>query len=481
MSDTIDKQEDVEFDADVFDAMLHGNFVEEVPGEADEIENEDDTDEDSDADDTADSDDIDDDADDSADDSDDDIDEDDEHQEDTDQDDESEEDEELDEDSDGDSDEDSDTDDEDEEEDTLVDDDDLDDEDNDVDEDDDEADEADDSDEADVDDVSEDDADTEELSDGKVPDTDEIDYKAFYDAVVNTEFTVNNKKVKGFADPVKIIQSQQMAGGFSEKMAGFKKYRPFMTPLKERGMLEDQAKFDLAMNLIDGDKEAIKTHLQSLNIDPVELDMEKIDYSGKSNVASQESIAIEDSLERAKHAGYEDQFRQALSKDWDAESFQEFTSNANVRNDLLTHMETGQYDTIQDKIAEMSRLDYNGAFGSKSTINRYRAAVQELQREEAARPAPVAPVEKKTPAPKKVVKKPTVNAEKAKIKKSRDEEAYKVKAAKQEAKLTQQRKKAASMSKKKAKAKPKPKFDPLALEGEEFDKHMEFLISGGRG
>ena len=37
------------------------------------------------------------------------------------------------------------------------------------------------------------------------------------------------------------------------------------------------------------------------------------------------------------------------------------------------------------------------------------------------------------------------------------------------------------MSKKKTKVtKPKPKFDPLELEGEDFDKHMEFLMSGGR-
>ena len=37
------------------------------------------------------------------------------------------------------------------------------------------------------------------------------------------------------------------------------------------------------------------------------------------------------------------------------------------------------------------------------------------------------------------------------------------------------------MSKKKAKAKPKAKFDPMLLEGDEFEAHMNFLISGGRG
>jgi hypothetical protein len=185
-------------------------------------------------------------------------------------------------------------------------------------------------------------------------------------------------------------------------------------------------------------------------------------------------------MERARGAGVEDRVRQVVGKDWDAESFQEFVSNDSVRNDLLDHIETGAYDKVQDKIAEMSRLDYNGSFGSMTTINKYRAAVVELQKEHASS-ATQQPVVENT-APKKVVKKSTVSAEKAKIDKARQEEEYKEKAAKREAKVAQQRKRAASMSKKKAKVKQsKPKFDPLALEGEELEAHMNFLITGGRG
>ena len=456
MSTETNKEE--EFDGDVFDSMLYGSFEEEVQDdESAELEDEGVEEEDAEDFDDEDNDD----------------------QEDTDQDDDSEDDEELDEAGDGELDEDFEDTDEDEEEDSLVEDDDLDDEDGEDSEDDDEdADEADDSEDEDTDD-SEDEADTEEQIDGEAQDTDGVDYKAFYDAVVNTEFVVNGKKVKGFADPQKIIQSQQMAGGFSEKMAGFKQYRPFMAPLKDRGMLDDQAKFDLAMNLVDGDKEAIKQHLQSLGIDPIDLDMDKINYAGKSNVASNESIIIEDVMERAKGAGIEDRVRNVIGKEWDAESFQEFVSNDAVRNDLLTHMESGAYDNVQDKMAEMSRLDYSGAFGAMNTIGKYRAAVVELQKESSN--SPQRKVVEKAPIRKPVVKKASVKAEKAKIEKARQEEEYKEKAAKREAKVAQQRKRAASMSKKKPKAKPKAKFDPLKVDGEELDDLMDFLISGGRG
>ena len=436
----MEENKEVEFDEDVFDSMVYGSFEEPQEDEDEGVEEDvDDTELDN------------------------------EDQEDTDQEDESEDDEELDEAGDGELDEDSEDLDEDEEEDSLVEDYDSDDEDSD-----DETEEDEDSSEEDnTDEESEDEADTEDPSDGEGQDTGGVDYKAFYDAVVNTEFTVNGKKVKGFNDPQKIIQSQQMAGGFSEKMAGFKQYRPFMAPLKERGMLEDQAKFDLAMNLIDGDKEAIKKHLELLDIDPLELDMEAISYEGKSAVATQESLVIEDTMERARAAGIEDRVRQVVGKDWDAESFQEFVSNDAVRNDLLSHIETGAYDKVQDKMLEMSRLDYTGAYGSMKTIDKYRSAVKELQAEHSKNPAPT--------KVKPTTRKPSVNSEKAKIEKARKDEEYKAKATEREAKLTKQRKRAASMSKKKPKvSKPKAKFDPLELTGEDFDKHMDFLISGGR-
>ena len=453
-----DKVEEVEFSDDLFDSMLHGTFEEET---AEEVVEDEGVDEDE----VEDTEDFEDD--------------DNEDQEDTDQEDDSEEEEELDEDSDGDLDEDSEDEDEDEEEDSLAEGDDLDDEDGDTEDEDEEADEAEESEDEDTDEESEDESETEEQSDGDAPDTDTVDYKAFYDAVANTEFVVNGRKVKGFTDPQKIIQAQQMAGGFSEKMAGFKQYRPFMSPLKDRGMLEDQTKFDLAMNLIDGDKEAIKQHLKSLNIDPLDLDMDKVEYSGKSNVATPETLVIEDVMDRAKSAGIEDRVRQVIGNEWDPESFKEFVDNSAVRNDLLSHMESGVYDTVKDKMAEMSRLDYNGAFGAMNTVSKYRSAVQELQKEAANAPAKPAPVKATTPK-KTTSKSATVKAEKAKIEKAREEEVYKEKAAKREATVAKQRKRAASMSKKKPKAKAKAKFDPLKVEGDDLDNLMDFLISGGR-
>jgi hypothetical protein len=444
---------EVEFDDDIFDSMINGSFVEEDSSDAvggdgaeEPMEDPDES----------------------------------EHQEDTEVDDEYEEDD-TDEAGDGELDEEEIDEDVEDGEDSLVGDDSLDEEDDDAEDEVDNSDEENEAEAEDIDDESEDDTDTEEPSDGEAPATDAIDYKSFYESVVNTEFTVNGRKTKGFSDPKKIIQSMQMAGGFSDKMAAFKQYRPFMGPLKDRGMLEDQTKFDLAMNIMDGDKEAMKKHMASLSIDPLDFDMDDIAYEAKSTTATNESLVVQDALDRARNSGVEERLRDVVGNQWDEKSFSEFVSNPSVREDLINHLETGVYDKVQDKINQMKMSDYNGSFNDMNAICKYRAAVVELQIEAAVVRAPV------TPTPQPAVAKPvkqaasaSVKQEKANIAAARKEAEYKKQVSARNAKTADDRRKATSLSKRKAPAKAKAKFDPMALEGEEFDAHMELLMSGGR-
>lgn len=400
-------------------------------------------------------------------------------QEDTDQHEESESDEHLDEDLDGDVDEDSDDSDDDEEEDTLVET--NGDESNDEDEEEeDEFDEDSESDDVDLDDEDQDNTENEEESDGTTSGkADEIDYKAFYDAVTNTEFVVNGKKTKGFRDPKKIIQSQQMAGGFSDKMAGFKKYRPYMAPLKERGMLEDTEKFNLAMKLIDGDQEALKQHLKNLNIDPLDIEMDEINYTNTNTLASQEQLVLEDSLEAARAAGIEDQVRTVIGERWDQESFNTYLEDPQVRSDLMDHIQSGAYDYVQERIEEFKRLDTNGSFSAMTSIDQYRAAAKDIQKELAVEEAQA--IARQAREKTQVQQTPTkdVQVEKANIAKKRKETAYKAKAEEQKAKVAAQRKKAASLSKKKKSAPKKvEEFDPLKLSDEDTNALMAAMING---
>ena len=305
-------------------------------------------------------------------------------------------------------------------------------------------------------------------------------YKKFYDTIANAEFNANGKKVKGFTDPNKIIQAQQMAYGFSDKMASFKQYRPFMASLKERGMLEDPSKFNFVMDLLDGDPEALKKHLQTIKVDPLDLDMDSVSYTGtKNHLTSREELVLEDALEQAKQYGAEDKLRTALAKDWDAESFNEFLTVPEVRRDLLEHMATGAYDLVQDRIAEMKTLDVTGSFSSLKATDQYRQAVQSLTAD--AQRMNNSGYNGQSPANTKeatqVAPKPTTNkAAETAAAKAKQEAEYKRNLEEKNRKAEEARKKAASVSKKKVSTTQTKQFDPLALEGKELDDFVMSLI-----
>ena len=306
-------------------------------------------------------------------------------------------------------------------------------------------------------------------------------YKKFYDTIANAEFNANGKKVKGFTDPDKIIQAQQMAYGFSDKMASFKQYRPYMASLKERGMLEDPSKFNFVMDLLDGDPEALKKHLQTLKVDPLDLDMENVAYLGaKNHLTSREELVLEDALEQAKQYGAEDKLRTALAKEWDAESFNEFLTVPEVRRDLLEHMATGAYDLVQDRIAEMKTLDVSGTFSSMKATDQYRQAVQSLtadaQRMNNSGSNGQTTSTKEATA-QRVAPKPTIGSKVAEsAAKAKQEAEYKRNLEEKNRKAEEARKKATSVSKKKVSTTETKKFDPLALEGDELDKFVMSLI-----
>ena len=320
-----------------------------------------------------------------------------------------------------------------------------------------------------------------------------VDYKSFYEALTNAEFKANGKMVKGFTDPSKIIRAQQMLYGFEEKMSGFKQYRPFVGSLKKTGMIDNPEKFNMMMDIMSGDKEALKAFIKSSNIDPIiDLDLDTVNYNGKNYIDSKQSLDIEDTLEIAKNLGIEDKFRETVGKRWDDESFKEFTSTPEVREDLLEHMtnrinpndETSPiiYDAVQDKIAEMKLLDNNGMFGAKSSINQYRAAVVALSNDLRARSVNQQIVKKDennatiTKAQPKQTTIADVEAEKAKILQKRKEDEYKAELEKKEKLDAEKRKKASSVSKTKpTTVEKKQKFDPLALSGEDFRSYFDSI------
>ena len=329
------------------------------------------------------------------------------------------------------------------------------------------------------------------VEDGK--ETEEVNYEEQYKALlgdneklkgfenfyneVTSEFMANGKKVKGFTDPKKIIESQQMAAGFSDKMAGFSKYKPFMNTLKDKGMLDSPEKFNLAMNLLDGDQEAIKQHIKNLEIDPFEMDMENINYEGKNQVSSNLEIAYDDILESAKAQHVDQQVQQVISKDWDNNSVIELLEDPQSSADLVNHISTGAYDVVQERIAEKKRTDVNQVYTSRPMIEQYREAAREIETEYINHVQGQQQQQMQNQQYNQQVDEQAVQTEIARIEQERSDEEYRSKVEKQNAKSNAARKKATSVSKKKPRTKTTKKvFDPGLANDDDFSKYLDSII-----
>ena len=305
-------------------------------------------------------------------------------------------------------------------------------------------------------------------------------FENFYNEVTS-EFMANGKKVKGFTDPKKIIESQQMAAGFSDKMTSFSKYKPYMNALRDKGILDDPEKFNLAMNLLDGDQEAIKKHILDLKIDPFELDMENINYDGKNQVSSNLEIAYDDLMESAKTNHVDTQVRDIISRDWDDQSMIALLEDPQSSADLVNHISTGAYDVVQSRIAEKKRVDVNNVYSRQPVIEQYREAAREIEAEhinymnqQYQQQQQQAQAQVQT---EPEIDEQAIQTEMAKIEKERTEDEYKSKVATQNAKADAARKKATSVSKKKPRTNTTKKvFDPGLANDEDFSKYLDSII-----
>lgn len=344
--------------------------------------------------------------------------------------------------------------------------------------------------------------DTKDQNDGSDNDTaipnykeEYVKLKAFYEKVTG-EFKANGKTIKGFNDPDKIIQGLQKAIGFEEKNAVINKHKQFLSPLKERGMLEDPEKFNLALSILDGDKEAIKKHLKDLDINPVlDLDLDEIDYKPKQHLASEGKVVLNDALDYAETIGVKDKLNEVLVKDMDDGSFSDFIKYPKLRNDLVEHLQDGTYDLVKARIDEIRLTDMSGDYKALKMVDQYRYALESLVKEAeetksketvtASKSNEIATsnnVNTDTKASTKVnadniVSQAVVLDEKRKQEILAEEEE-KFRAEIRNKKAEEDRKAAAEISKKKTKTvAKKEEFDPLTLSGDDFKNYFNSLMS----
>ena len=159
-------------------------------------------------------------------------------------------------------------------------------------------------------------------------------------------------------------------------------------PLEKRGMIQDKEKFDLAMNIMDGNKEAIIKHLRDLNIDPVtDLDVdEETNYQIEPTTASEIDLAIDDVLDTASTVGVKQDVERVLFNEWDDKSVVDLLSTPESRNLFIEHMKKDEngnsiFNEVTARVREKSALAGGTGFSTLSSIEKYNVALQEISQE----------------------------------------------------------------------------------------------------
>jgi len=200
-----------------------------------------------------------------------------------------------------------------------------------------------------------------------------------FHAKATRKFKARGREFDGFDDPDHIITAQQKALEYDELAKKQAKLRPIEKALEASGLLDDKEKFNLAIEVLDGNVEAIKALLKDKEIDPYDLDLEEIDETAiksKSHVESDIVLAYDDTIREAEALGVQDTMSEVLES-WDTDSVVDLLQDNQYKDRLLEHIETGLYDTIQKEIEFNKRTDdVHGSFSRLNSKEQYRVATQ---------------------------------------------------------------------------------------------------------
>ena len=178
--------------------------------------------------------------------------------------------------------------------------------------------------------------------------TTQIDYKAFYETVTQ-DYKASGKTMPGVKEPEKFIKALQMATDYALKTAALK------PALKRVKMLEEVSDEDLA-EMLDFKKrnpEVIKKALKEANIDPVELDMDKVNYVPQVQMISDSEYDFRETVdELSKDVKFNDT-KQLILSGLDAKSKELALTDTRVLKALHQEVVSGRIEQIQAKALEL--------------------------------------------------------------------------------------------------------------------------------
>ena len=203
----------------------------------------------------------------------------------------------------------------------------------------------------------------------------EIDYKAFYESVTK-DFKAAGKIMPGVKDPDKFIKALQMATDYALKTAALKPV------LKKAKMLEDvtDEEFSEMLDFRKRNPEVIKKALKEANLDPIDLDLENIQYTPQSKIMSDADYEFKETIEKLSQedAVAFQRTQNIVLNELDNASKTTVLSNPHILSALQSEVASGRFEKIQ---AQALQLKAFGGYNNVPDIELYSFIANEMDKQ----------------------------------------------------------------------------------------------------
>ena len=203
----------------------------------------------------------------------------------------------------------------------------------------------------------------------------EVDYKAFYESVTK-DFKAAGKVMPGVKDPDKFIKALQMATDYALKTAALKPV------LKKAKMLEDvtDEEFSEMLDFRKRNPEVIKKALKEAKLDPLDLDLEDIQYTPQSKIMSDADYEFNETIVKLSQedAVAFQRTQSIVLNELDSTSKTTVLSNPHILSALQSEVASGRFEKIQ---AQALQLKAFGGYNNVPDIELYSYIASEMDKQ----------------------------------------------------------------------------------------------------
>ena len=187
--------------------------------------------------------------------------------------------------------------------------------------------------------------------------TTEIDYKKFYETVTQ-DFKASGKVIPGVKEPEKFIKALQMATDYALKTAALK---PALKRVKMLDGITDE-EFTEMLDFRKRNPEVIKKAIKEANLDPIDIDLEQINYVPQQVVPSDAEYEYKEVVEELAKDSKFAITRALVLNELDPKSKEIVLTQPKALQALHEEIASGRFEQIQ------AQAVYLKTFGNYSHI-----------------------------------------------------------------------------------------------------------------